>query len=249
MKNRGQIVDGTVEDEFEYMAASWRGVFLKEHNEDGTHIVEPPLDNLVPTGSATMWLTDTAPSGWYLCDGSTRNRLEDKRLFDVIGVTFGVGDGSLTFNLPDLRGRFPLGKSASGTGATLADTGGAIDHTHGGGTTGATAPATDSQGAHDHGGSTGSESSHTHAQGAHNHAISSVGAGDESIIIGNLIERAGATQIDIFNDAGTGPGSAHAHSVSSGGAHTHTVASHTHSGGTTGTANPPFLVINWIIKS
>jgi microcystin-dependent protein len=48
----------------------------------------------------------------------------------VIGDTYGVGDGSTTFNVPNLEQRFPLGKADSGTGAALGDTGGSIDHVH-----------------------------------------------------------------------------------------------------------------------
>jgi microcystin-dependent protein len=51
-------------------------------------------------------------------------------LFAAIGIAYGAGNGTTTFNLPDLRQRFPLGKAASGTGATLGGTGGAIDHIH-----------------------------------------------------------------------------------------------------------------------
>ena len=51
-------------------------------------------------------------------------------MFAILGTTYGVGDGSTTFNLPNLQQRFPLGKAASGTGSTLGGTGGAIDHLH-----------------------------------------------------------------------------------------------------------------------
>lgn len=84
----------------------------------------------VPTGSQVAWPTATAPTGWLLCDGSLVSRTTYAKLFDVIGITFGSGDGSTTFALPDCRGRFILGKAASGTGSTLAGTGGALDHTH-----------------------------------------------------------------------------------------------------------------------
>lgn len=83
-----------------------------------------------PTGALAMWLTATPPAGWLVCDGSAVSRTGYADLFALFGTTFGVGDGSTTFNLPDLRGRFPLGKAASGTGSTLGGTGGAIDHTH-----------------------------------------------------------------------------------------------------------------------
>jgi microcystin-dependent protein len=51
----------------------------------------------------------TAPNGWLLCYGQEINRADYNALFDVIGTTYGTGDGTTTFNLPDLRGRVPAG--------------------------------------------------------------------------------------------------------------------------------------------
>ena len=60
-------------------------------------------------GVIQMYAGSTAPSGWLICDGSAVSRTTYATLFAVIGTTYGTGDGSTTFNLPDLRGRFPLG--------------------------------------------------------------------------------------------------------------------------------------------
>jgi microcystin-dependent protein len=86
------------------------------------------LSNGAPTGGLIMWGTGTAPSGWLLCAGAAVNRTTYAALFAVIGTTFGVGDGSTTFNLPNYTNRVPYG-------ATLAATGGSADavvvsHTH-----------------------------------------------------------------------------------------------------------------------
>jgi len=62
-----------------------------------------------PVGSVIMHAASTAPSGWLECDGSTVNRSTYPDLFNVIGSTFGAGDGSTTFGLPDLRGEFVRG--------------------------------------------------------------------------------------------------------------------------------------------
>lgn len=83
-----------------------------------------------PAGEIKLYGGTTAPYGYFLCNGSAVSRTLYARLFSVIGTTYGAGDGSTTFNVPDLRGRFPLGLAASGTGSTLGGTGGALDHTH-----------------------------------------------------------------------------------------------------------------------
>lgn len=58
----------------------------------------------------------SAPSGWLLCDGSAVSRTTYATLFAAIGTTYGTGDGSTTFNVPDMRGRAPVGM---GTGPSL----------------------------------------------------------------------------------------------------------------------------------
>lgn len=83
-----------------------------------------------PSGAMMAYGGTTAPPGYLLCDGSAVSRTTYGHLFTALGTAYGSGDGSTTFNLPDLRQRFPLGKATSGTGATLGGTGGAIDHTH-----------------------------------------------------------------------------------------------------------------------
>jgi microcystin-dependent protein len=56
-----------------------------------------------------MWATDTPPTGYLECDGSAVSRTTYAALFSAIGTTFGSGDGSTTFNLPDIRGQFVRG--------------------------------------------------------------------------------------------------------------------------------------------
>jgi len=63
----------------------------------------------VPSGAVTAFAMNTAPSGWLECDGSAVSRSTYSDLFTAISTTFGVGDGSTTFNLPDLRGEFIRG--------------------------------------------------------------------------------------------------------------------------------------------
>jgi len=64
----------------------------------------------IPTGSLVMWAGTAPPvGGWLLCDGSAVSRTTYAALFAAIGTAYGTGDGSTTFNLPDLRGRTAFG--------------------------------------------------------------------------------------------------------------------------------------------
>jgi microcystin-dependent protein len=61
----------------------------------------------MPIGSIVMWLTGTAPTNWLHLNGQAVSRTTYAALFALFGTTFGVGDGSTTFNVPDVRGDFP----------------------------------------------------------------------------------------------------------------------------------------------
>ena len=83
---------------------------------------------LVPIGTILDYAAATAPDGYLVCDGSAVSRTTYAALFAVIGTTWGTGDGSTTFNVPDFRGRTSIG-SGTGTGGNatahaLASTGG-----------------------------------------------------------------------------------------------------------------------------
>ena len=73
------------------------------------------LTGLVPPGMVFMYAKSTAPTGYLECNGSAVLRSTYSALFAVIGTTFGPGDGTTTFNLPDFRGYFPRGWADSGT--------------------------------------------------------------------------------------------------------------------------------------
>jgi microcystin-dependent protein len=64
-------------------------------------------------GEIYMYAGSTAPTGFIICDGSAISRATYSELFDVIGTTYGTGDGSTTFNLPDLSGRVVIGVSSN----------------------------------------------------------------------------------------------------------------------------------------
>jgi microcystin-dependent protein len=85
--------------------------------------VQVPADGvIIPPGVIWEYAGAAAPTGWLFCDGSAVSRTTYNTLFSVIGTTYGVGDGSTTFNLPDKRGRVTIG-AGTGTGGGTSGTG------------------------------------------------------------------------------------------------------------------------------
>lgn len=177
-------------------------VVVKVRNKanDAWLTIAQSTSGLNPTGSIILWTVDSEPSGYLYCNGQAVSRTTYAALFAVIGTTYGVGDGSTTFNVPDMRGRFPLGQDDMGGSSanrvvdTDADTLGGADGDE----------LKDLS--HNHGGVTGAPS--------------------------------GTVLVD-DNSGGTdqNPGSS---------THTHTIAS---GGSATQDIMPPFLTLNYIIKT
>jgi len=86
-----------------------------------------------PSGVMTMYGGTTAPRGWLLCDGTAISRTQFANLFGVVGTLYGTGDGSTTFNLPDMRGRVAVGQDTGSvrlnTWNTLGQSSGEQNHT------------------------------------------------------------------------------------------------------------------------
>ena len=106
------------------------------------------IDAYIP-GVIQMYAGSTAPNGWLICNGQAVSRTTYAALFAVIGTTYGTGDGSTTFNVPNLvnktvRGSNSLGKTGGSDTVTLT-TANLAAHTHGVGTL-----ATNNTGAHTH---------------------------------------------------------------------------------------------------
>ena len=85
--------------------------------QDGTteFRVRDKNENRVPTSIVQFFAGSSAPKGWLVCDGSAVSRTDYDELFEVIGTTYGEGDGSTTFNLPNLIDRFAEGGKSVGT--------------------------------------------------------------------------------------------------------------------------------------
>jgi microcystin-dependent protein len=179
-----------------------------------------------PTGTITSYAGSTSPSGWLLCDGAAVSRTTYAALFTTLSTTYGAGDGTTTFNLPDLRGRMPIGAGNEGAAANnvlraRGEKGGDTrlqSHTHtGSGTTGSTNID------HSHGTGIGQRfGTHVSGQGA---------AGSGAPVLDNAVD----------NTGGMNSNANHSHSFS------FTSADHNQGIGT-GANMPPFLVANYIIK-
>lgn len=121
-----------------------------------------------PTGTISIFGGDTAPTGHLLCDGAAVSRSAYSALFTVLGTKYGAGDGATTFNLPNLKGRVPVGFDAGQTEFdVLGETGGEKAHQL---TTAEMPSHNHTQNAHGH-----SVSNGTVASAGHSHGLSSLG--------------------------------------------------------------------------
>lgn len=191
------------------------------------------LMGVAPTGSIFMWPTPTAPGGYLLLDGSAVSRTVFAALFSILSTNFGPGDGTSTFNLPNFsNGIFPMG---AGTANPLASTGGEATHL----LTTAQIPA------HNHA-TTISPNPHGHAiaisPNPHTHTapvpfLNNAAAGTGRSEVGEP----GNPSITITTDPTVLSASAAAASLAATSAQT--------GGGTAHNNLPPYLAINFIIKT
>jgi len=160
----------------------------------------------LPPGAMVDFAGTTAPSGWLMADGSAISRSVYAQLFQAIGVAYGVGDGSTTFNLPDFRGRFARYMDNMGTaaGAASRDTGRVL---------GAAQTQATAKNGLSNASSSVSASGSTNTAGSHNHTIAWYGNGTGV----NGTGTAGG-------DSGSALGGSSANGVSSAGSHDHTVS-------------------------
>lgn len=178
------------------------------------------------TGEIKMWPTDTAPTGYLLCDGSAVSRVTYLTLFVLIGETYGVGNGTTTFNVPNLKGKVPVGLDSGQTEFdAIAETGGAKTHTL----------LTAEMPSHGH-----TQDSHNHTQNAHNHIITSQTATTGSATsyehgtLDTSSADAEATEVTADTTAVNQAATATNQNTGGGGAHNNL---------------QPYLVLNFIIKT
>jgi microcystin-dependent protein len=115
----------TTGDVYTYLGKSW------VWNGTGWDVATPNVgDAFLPAGSIIQWSSVTLPANWLICNGAAVSRNTYSSLFAAIGTVYGAGDGTTTFNLPDLRGRVAVGLDSTQTEFdTLGESGGAKTHT------------------------------------------------------------------------------------------------------------------------
>jgi microcystin-dependent protein len=218
---------GAVKTFVEALAA---GTNLDTGSIASSKLAPATIQLLAPTGAINAYAGSIAPTGWLLCDGAAVSRATYADLFALIGTTYGVGDGTTTFNLPDMKGRVIVGKAATGTFAALNNKGGAETHTL----------------------VTGEMPSHAHtadgdltaaSAGGHSHTadgdLTAASAGSHSHTADGDLTAASAGSHGHTASSGTTGGHAHTGTVDSGGFHDHTAptrnttsSTHTHQSGT-----------------
>jgi microcystin-dependent protein len=183
----------------------------------------------IPTGTIVPWSTASVPSGFLECAGAAVSRSTYAALFAIIGTTYGAGDGSTTFNVPDLQDKVAIGKSGT---KNLGSTGGANTVTPTGNISGNVA------------GSTANATLATGQLASHNHQL--LGQGGEVAINGPGLQQ---TQVVNFNNQATQYATTTA--AGSGQGHSHNMSAN-FSGSFSGSANSvvqPYLTVMYIIKT
>ncbi|MBD2201753.1 tail fiber protein [Calothrix sp. FACHB-1219] len=196
----------------------------------------------VPLGTILPYAASGAPdTNWLIANGQAVSRTSYAALFTLIGTTYGTGDGSTTFNLPNLSYRVPMGTGNSGTTTyTLGMQGGAEKHTL----------TTNEMPSHVHTGSTTSNGDHGHTviDPGHTHQINPAATTDDTQGPGNFLvnntDRGYNNTIrqDAILPSNTGI------AIGLNGTHTHFLDVASTGGNQSHNNMQPFLVINFIIK-
>jgi len=193
----------------------------------GGNLTVSGSSTIVPAGVIQMWPTASPPTGFLLCTGAAVSRTTYAALFAVVGTTFGAGDGSTTFNLPNYTNRMPYGTTVGATGGSADST--LPSHTH---------TATVSDPTHNHT-ATVSDPTHSHTQvGQVTGSFLYAGGGGNPGV--------GVPYSASANTAPASTGITVANSPASTGI---SVSNSTQGVSPTGTNLPPYLGINFIIKT
>jgi len=191
----------------------------------------------VPAGIVSAFAGVTAPSGWLMCYGQAVSRTEYSALFTALSTTYGSGDGSTTFNIPDMRGRAIAGVDNMGGTAASRLTSTVLSASNTLGATGGTQTHTMSSAempSHTH-----TQDSHNHTQNAHAHDF--VGKYGGSTTISSSLSAPGYA-----NDYGVGGGYVSSATATN---QATTATNQSTGGGTAHLNTQPTIVLNYIIKA
>jgi microcystin-dependent protein len=191
----------------------------------------------MPVGVVVPFAGSTSPAGWQLCYGQAISRTTYAGLFSTIGTTYGTGDGSTTFNVPDMRGRAVAGlDNMGGTAAsrltatvlsaanTLGATGGTETHTL----------TTAQLASHNH-----TQDSHNHTQNSHAHDLVVKYGGSQSVGVNMAAP-------SYSSDYGVGSGYVAGATATN---QATTATNQAAGGGTAHLNTQPTIVLNYIIKA
>lgn len=192
---------------------------------DLENFAESLRNSLIPTGTLLMTGRGSAPTGFLLCQGQAVSRTTYAALFAVYGTTFGAGNGTTTFNLPDFRGRVAVGPDA-GAGRITVGVGG---------------PS-----------ALGNAGGNQHLQG-HTHGSSGLGTSIESVQHKHAVtgfpntRREGNLNAYTNWDGGAGAGFG---TDTESAFHTHAIVGQTAMEGSGGSDNvQPYLAVNYMVKT
>lgn len=263
----GAIEELTISQVLDFLSSTEGAIPIRGASTWGT-TVQPTA---IPAGCILPYGGATEPTGYLFCDGDAISRTTYSDLFAVIGTAYGTGDGSTTFNLPDLRGRFPVGQDdMGGSAASRLTTGlGGIDGATlgaSGGTSTKTLTTTELP-AHTHTGTTSTASDHTHtgstsSGGSHSHyvvdgTVSATGSGAAGTTDPIDFQNGPNTPLPNRSVGGTADSyktntdGAHTHSftTAAGGTHNHTFTTASAGSGSAFNIMNPCQVVNYIIKT
>jgi microcystin-dependent protein len=179
-----------------------------------------------PVGVIQPFAGINVPAGWLFCDGSAVSRVQYPELFSALSTTYGSGDGSTTFNLPDMRGRVPAGRD---------NMGGAVANRLTSGNSGITATSLGANGGDER------MHQHTHIQNAHSHSVEAPGGHTWGANFGGL--SGGATFT--FSPAGVYAGVYAGQNLTAMGV----TATNQNTGSGNSQNVQPTLIVNYIIKA
>lgn len=194
------------------------------------------VSSATPIGAMMIWPGSVAPTAYLLCQGQAISRTTYSALFTLLGTTYGTGDGSTTFNLPDMRNRVPVGTGEDGAlGAVVSSNNKIVplpEHNH--------TLSIDAGGSHSHSATISTAPNHTHNIGYQGIQVQS-GTG---IVVTQFVATNAATQVN------TGLNGDHSHTATIGtnGSHTHTASiNNAGSSGASLDVRQKSLYLNYII--